>query len=189
MNNPDTKPAAEASISELMTQLSSQTSPAVPTDVRSALSAASTTGRSIGTALIVDRLRWNAARLPVKPSRRLLEFPVVLQWLASEALPNFVADKRNNGSHVHNFAHPSRYCDLKTVRRVIVVRAACFGRHRRVGPKADAPPAILRQTDCTRAARRRGCVRQAWASFESRSSKVTSIRSKPLARWAFACPA
>jgi len=26
---------------------------------------------------------------------------------------NFVADKRNNGSHVHNLAHPSRYCDLK----------------------------------------------------------------------------
>ena len=60
---------------------------------------------------------------------------------------NFVADKRNNGSHVHNLAHPSRYCDLKTVRPVIVVRAACFGRHRRVGPKADAPPSMLRQTD------------------------------------------
>jgi hypothetical protein len=40
-----------------------------------------------GTAVIVDRLRWNAARLPVKPSRRLVEFPVVLQWLGSEALP------------------------------------------------------------------------------------------------------
>ena len=58
----------------------------------------------------------NPARSPVKPSRRLLEFPVVLQWLGSEALtdyPNFVADKRNNGSHVHNLARPSCYFDLK----------------------------------------------------------------------------
>ena len=136
----------------------------------------------------------NAARLPVKPSRRLLEFPVVLQWLGSEALPNFVADnfvadKHNNGSHVHNFAHPSRYCHLKTVRSVIVVRAARFGRHRRVGPKADAPPQYSGKPIEPDAARRRRWLRQAWASFESRSSKVTSIRSKPLARWALACPA